>query len=139
MTELGASEDGRVFLRDVKPYYVVDSLDQLQTPAGGVVTLSHSGAGPARRSPRSGRSPGSPTWPRSFSSVATRSSRRVGRDAGFDVGMFAQQLAAVLRLQEVDVEDYGVSAEQLEAIKGRCTQWAADLRAIGVANEDDDR
>jgi len=34
--------EGRVYFRDVKPYAVVDSLDQLHGPAGGVVELSHS-------------------------------------------------------------------------------------------------
>jgi len=34
--------DSRVFLRDVKPYAIVDDLDQLRGPAGGVVELSHS-------------------------------------------------------------------------------------------------
>lgn len=34
--------DGRVFFRDVKPYAIVDSLDQLRGPAGGTVALSHS-------------------------------------------------------------------------------------------------
>jgi hypothetical protein len=33
---------GRVFFRDVKPYAIVDDLDQLRGPAGGVVELSHS-------------------------------------------------------------------------------------------------
>lgn len=32
----------RVFFRDVKPYAIVDDLDQLRGPAGGVVELSHS-------------------------------------------------------------------------------------------------
>lgn len=34
--------EGRVYFRDVKPYAVVDSLDHLHGPAGGVVELSHS-------------------------------------------------------------------------------------------------
>lgn len=33
---------GRVFFRDVKPYAIVDRLDQLRGPAGGTVELSHS-------------------------------------------------------------------------------------------------
>ena len=36
------SGEGRVFFRDVKPYAIVDDLDQLRGPAGGVVELSHS-------------------------------------------------------------------------------------------------
>lgn len=34
--------DGRVFFRDIKPYAIVDDLDQLRGPASGVVELSHS-------------------------------------------------------------------------------------------------
>ncbi len=34
--------EGRVYFRDVKPYAVVDTLDQLHGPAGGMVELSHS-------------------------------------------------------------------------------------------------
>lgn len=49
------------------------------------------------------------------------------RDAGFDVGMFAQQLAAASRLQPVQVARYGVTADQLEAVKARCVRWAAAL------------
>ena len=38
-----AVEDGgRVFFRDVKPYAIVDRLDQLRGPAQGAVELSHS-------------------------------------------------------------------------------------------------
>jgi hypothetical protein len=33
---------GRVFFRDVKPYAIVDHLDQLRGPAGGTLELSHS-------------------------------------------------------------------------------------------------
>jgi hypothetical protein len=33
---------GRVFFRDVKPYAIVDRLDQLRGPASGTVGLSHS-------------------------------------------------------------------------------------------------
>lgn len=32
----------RVYFRDVKPYALVDTLDQLRGPTGGVVVLSHS-------------------------------------------------------------------------------------------------
>jgi hypothetical protein len=51
------------------------------------------------------------------------------RDAGFDVGMFAQQLDAVRRLTPAQVARYAVDAPSLEVIKKRCTQWAAQLRA----------
>lgn len=49
------------------------------------------------------------------------------RDAGFEVDMFAQQLACASRLQLAQVARYGVTADQLEAVKTRCTQWARDL------------
>lgn len=32
----------RVYFRDVKPYAIVDRLDQLHGPVGGVIELSHS-------------------------------------------------------------------------------------------------
>ena len=41
-TQSSNSGDGRVFFRDIKPYAIVDDLDQLRGPAGGVVKLSHS-------------------------------------------------------------------------------------------------
>lgn len=50
------------------------------------------------------------------------------RDPGFDIGMFAQQLNAVRRLQPAQVARYGLDAEDLEGIKDRCTHWAAQLR-----------
>lgn len=53
------------------------------------------------------------------------------RDAGFEVSMFVQQLEAVRRVTPLDVQRYGVSAEQLDGIKERCTQWAARLRGEG--------
>ena len=56
------------------------------------------------------------------------------RDTGFDVAMFADQLAAASRLQVAQVTRYGVDAEQLEAVKTRCTQWAAVLREGAVWN-----
>ena len=37
-----SDSDPRVFLRDVKPYEVPESLDQLHGPAHGVVVLRHS-------------------------------------------------------------------------------------------------
>ncbi|RRD46790.1 nucleotidyl transferase AbiEii/AbiGii toxin family protein [Arachnia propionica] len=50
------------------------------------------------------------------------------RDNGFEVSIFVQQLEAVNRVTLRDVERYGVSSEQLDRIKERCTQWAALLR-----------
>lgn len=50
------------------------------------------------------------------------------RDAGFDVELFAQQLIAARRISSVDVERYGIGAEDLEAVKARCRQWADQLR-----------
>lgn len=41
-TDSSPPGDGRVFFRDVKPYAIVDDLDQLRGPAGGIVELSHS-------------------------------------------------------------------------------------------------
>ncbi len=65
------------------------------------------------------------------------------RDAGFEVGMFAQQLAGVSRITLADVRRYGVTAEQLENIKTRCTRWAVELQgqrtndpAAGVSSEE---
>ena len=50
------------------------------------------------------------------------------RDAGFDVGIFAWRLDAARRIGMEDVTRYDVTAEQLEAVKSRCAQWAADLQ-----------
>lgn len=50
------------------------------------------------------------------------------RDPGFEVGMFAQQLAAVRRLTPRDVRGYGVSAEELEDVKTRCAAWVVTLQ-----------
>ena len=50
------------------------------------------------------------------------------RDAGFDAAMFADQLAAAGRLQPAQVGRYGVTADELEAVKTRCTHWAAGIR-----------
>lgn len=52
------------------------------------------------------------------------------RDAGFEVDMFAHQLAGVRRITPADVRPYSVDADQLEAIKTRCTQWAENLRDL---------
>lgn len=49
------------------------------------------------------------------------------RDAGFDLGMFARQLATARRISRRDVEQYGVTAEGLQAVQDRCLQWAAQL------------
>ncbi|GAA3705034.1 hypothetical protein GCM10022204_23110 [Microlunatus aurantiacus] len=46
------------------------------------------------------------------------------RDPGFDVGMFAQQLAAASRLLPAQVSRYGVTPARLEGVKTRCTAWA---------------
>lgn len=61
------------------------------------------------------------------------------RDAGFEVGMFAQQLAGVLRITVPDVRRYGVTTDQLESIKTRCTQWAADLHSQSSTGPADNR
>jgi hypothetical protein len=43
--------------------------------------------------------------------------------------MFAQQLDLVRRLEPEQVAGYGVDADQLEALKGRFSSWAAELRS----------
>ncbi|MDD9153975.1 hypothetical protein PUY80_15500 [Plantibacter flavus] len=50
------------------------------------------------------------------------------RDLGFEVPMFAVQLDNVKNLDAGQVERYGVEPAQLDAIKGRLTSWAAELR-----------
>lgn len=50
------------------------------------------------------------------------------RDAGFDKGMFARQLDQAQRIRLERVARYGVDATQLDAIKARFSQWAAELR-----------
>lgn len=50
------------------------------------------------------------------------------RDAGFEVEMFATQLDAVRRITHRDVAPYGVSPEDLDAVKERSIEWAAQLR-----------
>lgn len=59
------------------------------------------------------------------------------RDPGFDVAMFAQQLAAAARLRPAQVARYGVTADQLEAIKARCVAWAATVQQPGPATSSD--
>ncbi|KQO63515.1 nucleotidyl transferase AbiEii/AbiGii toxin family protein [Curtobacterium sp. Leaf261] len=51
----------------------------------------------------------------------------VDRDPGFDVRMFAQQLANVTRIQHSQVREYGVSAADLELLKARLSGWAESL------------
>ena len=50
------------------------------------------------------------------------------RDAGFDTVMFAGQLEQVNRVRPEMVARYGVDADQLVALQGRLTGWAAELR-----------
>jgi Nucleotidyl transferase AbiEii toxin, Type IV TA system len=50
------------------------------------------------------------------------------RDAGFEVDMFVWRLDAARRIDLDDVTRYDVTADQLESIKARCTEWASDLR-----------
>ena len=68
------------------------------------------------------------------------------RDPGFQVGMFAERLAAVRRLTPRDVSSYGVTAQELADVKTRCTRWAQDLQqpdgvghAAGARHRQDDR
>ena len=60
------------------------------------------------------------------------------RDAGFDVPMFAQQLDAARRITPADVDRYDVTADQLEAVKTRCVQWATDLRSQASSDPAED-
>lgn len=57
------------------------------------------------------------------------------RDPGFEVPMFIVQLDGAQRLRPERVADYGVWPDQLEAIKERFGQWAAELRAPAAAAE----
>lgn len=50
------------------------------------------------------------------------------RDPGFELAMFAAQLAAASRLRPAQVARYGIDAAELTAIQDRCVQWAAQLR-----------
>lgn len=59
------------------------------------------------------------------------------RDPGFESGMFADQLAAVSRLQPAQVARYGVTADELDAVKTRCTQWAAGIREQAASGPSD--
>ncbi|MFT4164015.1 MAG: nucleotidyl transferase AbiEii/AbiGii toxin family protein [Microlunatus sp.] len=54
-----------------------------------------------------------------------------GRDPGFDIAMFSQQLAAAARLQPAQVARYGVTADQLEDIRARSVEWAHALQNQG--------
>lgn len=46
--------------------------------------------------------------------------------------MFVHQVEAVRRVTLVDVERYGVRAEELEAVKQRYLKWAMRLRTLGA-------
>lgn len=51
------------------------------------------------------------------------------RDLGFEVSMFATQLDGVQNLRAGQVARYGVEPVQLDAIKERLGDWAAELRS----------
>jgi hypothetical protein len=51
------------------------------------------------------------------------------RDLGFEVPMFINQLDGAQKLRPERVADYGVQPVQLDAIKQRFAQWAAELRS----------
>lgn len=72
------NEGGRVFFRDVKPYAIVDDLDQLRGPAGGVVELSHSARTSIWTSREGPRWPTRPCWLRVPSRTWTRCSTATG-------------------------------------------------------------
>lgn len=56
------------------------------------------------------------------------------RDAGFDETMFVRQLEQVQRIRPERVARYGVDADQLEAIKGRFSQWSTELRGQAASD-----
>lgn len=49
-------------------------------------------------------------------------------DAGFDLDWFAQNLENVERIQPEEVLVYGFTADQLDGVQNRCTEWATQLR-----------
>jgi hypothetical protein len=48
-------------------------------------------------------------------------------DAGFDPRLFAAMLARIDRLDDEDFTEYGISAEQVAALRSRVNGWCADL------------
>jgi len=50
-------------------------------------------------------------------------------DAGFELPMFASQLARVRELTAKDVAEYGVDAEQLAGLKERLSAWATHIHS----------
>ncbi len=52
------------------------------------------------------------------------------RDPGFDLDVFASQLAGARRITPVDVRRYGLTAPQLDAAKERFCEWAGRLRRV---------
>ncbi|UFS57581.1 nucleotidyl transferase AbiEii/AbiGii toxin family protein [Subtercola endophyticus] len=54
------------------------------------------------------------------------------RDSGFDLLMFAGQLEQANRIRPDRVERYGVSADQLDAIRERFAGWARELRTTAA-------
>ncbi|GGO95521.1 hypothetical protein [Actinomyces gaoshouyii] len=53
-----------------------------------------------------------------------------GEDAGFDLGRFTQNLDNVERIQPEEVQVYGLTASQLDAVKARTKVWAASIRGL---------
>jgi Nucleotidyl transferase AbiEii toxin, Type IV TA system len=51
-----------------------------------------------------------------------------GRDAGFDLDMFAHQLELVQKIAPDRFAEYGVDAAQTDALKARFSMWATELR-----------
>lgn len=50
-------------------------------------------------------------------------------DAGFRLDYFAQRLDNVARIVASEVVDYGVTPEQLDAVKTRMSAWSVEVRA----------
>jgi Nucleotidyl transferase AbiEii toxin, Type IV TA system len=52
------------------------------------------------------------------------------RDQGFNLPIFIEQLRLAQSFEIGDVRPYGVTTEQLDAVKGRFARWASELAAV---------
>lgn len=57
-------------------------------------------------------------------------------DTGFDLGLFAQNLDNVERIQPEEVQVYGLTAGQLDGLKARTKAWAVSIRGPGALGQD---
>jgi hypothetical protein len=60
-------------------------------------------------------------------------SAAAGRDAGFEVPMFASQLELVQLITPDRFAEYGVDTREVDALKERFTTWAGELRGQATA------